>query len=254
MKKIVFVFNIFLLVALSSCVGLPVRHTHTIEPYPTVPQKIIGAPEILRHDIYHEVAPGETVWRISKMYQVEIENIVKANSLKDAAVLEKGQRLFVPNAAPLRSVIPLDPSRKWDYIIIHHSATDVGNALNFDNAHKKRRWKGLGYHFVIDNGSSGKLDGQIEVSPRWIHQEDGAHCKANGMNYKGIGVCLVGNFSEDRVTPKQMEALIFLVNELKKYYHIPHFHILGHGQVKGATTECPGTKFPWSEFRRRLNP
>lgn len=258
MKKIIFVFNIFLLAFfLSSCAGPPVKETsvlHTIEPYPAIPEKIVTVPEAMRGDVYHEVAPGETVWRISKMYDVEIEDIVTANKLRDADKLEKGQILHIPRAAPLRSVIPLYPSRKWDYIIIHHSATDVGNALRFDFAHKRRRWKGLGYHFVIDNGTSGKQDGQIEISPRWIHQDDGAHCKADGMNYRGIGICLVGNFSEDKVSPKQMQSLVYLVNVLKEYYRVPNSRILGHGQVKGACTECPGTRFPWAEFRRRLNP
>ncbi len=258
MKRI----NVFPIIVLalifSSCARVPVRPTqgiHTIEPYPTIPGKIVTAPgEITRMTVYHEVAPGETVWRISKMYDVDMSDVINANSLRDADVLEKGQKLVIPNAAPIMAVIPMWPSRKWDYIIIHHSATDVGNALNFDKAHIKRRWKGLGYHFVIDNGTAGKKDGQIEVSPRWLHQENGAHCKANEMNYNGIGVCLVGNFSEDRVTPRQMESLVFLVNKLKDYYNIPNSNILGHGQVKGACTECPGTKFPWGEFRNRLNP
>lgn len=257
MEKRYLLLSIFLLIALSSCARTPVRHPviPSIEPYPTIPEKVIASPEILRKDVYHEVGPGETVWRISKMYDVEIEDIVIANDLRDITKLEKGQKLFIPDAAPLRSVIPLYPSRKWDYIIIHHSATDVGNALSFDYVHsKKRRWKGLGYHFVIDNGTSGKKDGHIEVSPRWIHQENGAHCKVDSMNYKGIGVCLVGNFNEDRVTPKQMESLIFLVNTLKDYYQIPDSHILGHGQVKGASTDCPGKEFPWGEFLSRLSP
>lgn len=250
-KRIFLLLNIFLVMTLASCARAPVR---TAEPYPGIPEAIITRPEVMRMDVIHEVAPGETVWRISKMYDVRIEDIVKANKLRDVDVLEKGQRLFIPNAAPLRSVIPLYPSRKWDYIIIHHSATDVGNALDFDYAHQNRRWKGLGYHFVIDNGTAGKEDGQIEVSPRWLHQEDGAHCRANSMNERGIGVCLVGNFSVDKVTPRQMESLVFLVNKLKDYYDIPNSRILGHGQVRGASTECPGTRFPWSEFRRRLNP
>jgi N-acetyl-anhydromuramyl-L-alanine amidase AmpD len=188
------------------------------------------------------------------MYDVEEKDIVNANRLKDADTLEKGQRLLIPNAAPLRSVIPLYPSRKWDYIIIHHSATDVGNALDFDYVHTMKQWKGLGYHFVIDNGTAGKKDGHIEVAPRWIHQEDGAHCKADGMNYKGIGICLVGNFSVERVTSAQIESLLYLANVLKDYYNIPNSHILGHGQVKDAITECPGKYFPWDEFRSRLNP
>lgn len=258
MKKMSIVPIIILALTLASCARAPVRPTHgihTIEPYPTIPGKIITAPpEIARITVYHEVAPGETVWRISKMYDVEMNDIVRANTLRDATVLEKGQRLIIPNAAPIRAVIPLYPSRKWDYIIIHHSATDVGSALNFDNAHRRRRWKGLGYHFVIDNGTAGKQDGQIEVSPRWLHQENGAHCKADSMNYRGIGICLVGNFSDGRVSSNQMESLVYLVNELKDYYSIPNSHILGHGQVKGASTECPGTRFPWSDFRNRLNP
>ncbi|MBU4311209.1 MAG: N-acetylmuramoyl-L-alanine amidase [Candidatus Omnitrophica bacterium] len=258
MKRINALPIIVLALVLSSCARAPVRPTqgiHTIEPYPTIPGKIVTAPgEITRMTVYHEVAPGETVWRISKMYDVEISDIVSANSLRNADVLEKGQKLVIPNAAPIMAVIPMWPSRKWDYIIVHHSATDVGNALNFDKAHIKKRWKGLGYHFVIDNGTAGKKDGQIEVAPRWLHQEDGAHCKANEMNYRGIGICLVGNFSEDRVTPRQMESLVFLVNKLKDYYNIPNSNILGHGQVRGASTECPGTKFPWGEFRNRLNP
>jgi LysM repeat protein len=257
MKRINFLFYIFIVMSLASCARVPLRDIHPspMEPASIIPTEIVTAPVTLpRADIYHEVAPGETLWRISKMYDVEIEDIVRANSLSDASMLEKGQSLLIPNAAPLRSIIPLYPSRKWDYIIIHHSATDIGNELRFDYMHTNRRWKGLGYHFVIDNGTSGKSDGQIEVSPRWIHQEDGAHCKADGMNYRGIGVCLVGNFNFDRVTSRQMDALVSLVGSLKDYYDIPDSHILGHGQVRGARTDCPGKNFPWAEFRRRLKP
>jgi len=243
---------------LTSCARAPVRYpvVHSIEPYTTsVDGTLVGQSfDIIRSDILHEVGPGETVWRISKMYDVSEDDVVRANSLRDRNKLEKGQKLLIPDAAPLRVVIPMPESRKWKYIIIHHSATDVGNALRFDYAHSKhRRWKGLGYHFVIDNGTSGKKDGQIEISPRWLHKENGAHCKANGMNYKGVGVCLVGNFSEDKVSYKQMRSLVFLVDELKKHYNIPNSRILGHGQVKGASTECPGKKFPWKEFWRNLN-
>ena len=42
----------------------------------------------LRQDVSHTVAPGETLWRISKMYDVGIEDIARANSLKDISRLE----------------------------------------------------------------------------------------------------------------------------------------------------------------------
>ena len=207
----------------------------------------------IRSDVIHTVAPLETVWRISKMYDVSMQDIIRANRLRNASSLEKGQRLVIPNAAPIRPIIPLYPSYKWKYIIIHHSATEAGNALAFDNSHHRRGFtSGLGYHFVIDNGTSGKTNGQIEVSPRWIKQQNGAHCKANRMNPRSIGVCLVGNFSKTRVNSKQLDALVYLVDKLKRYYKIPIKNIVGHGHVHGAQTACPGSNFPWREFRRRL--
>lgn len=244
-----------ILVFLSSCARAPVRDImpSATYPLPTLPERVATSPEAMRSDVIHEVAPGETVWRIGQMYDVSIKDIATINNLADITKLEKGQKLLIPNAASLRSVIPLYPTNMWGYIIIHHSATDVGNALTFDYVHsKKRKWSGLGYHFVIDNGTSDKKDGHIEVSPRWLHQDYGAHCKADGMNYKGIGICLVGNFDNEYVSSAQMESLMYLVNILKKYYNIPDSHIMGHGQVPGAVTDCPGKNFPWEEFRSRI--
>lgn len=234
---------------LSSCATAPVKPpiAPTKEIYPQI------STPVLRQDVFHAAAPGETLWRISKMYDVRIEDIMRANNLTKPEELEMGQRLFIPQAAPIRPVIALYRSNKWKYIIIHHSATDDGNALDFNELHKRKGWEGIGYDFVIDNGTNGKLNGQIEVSPRWIKQEDGAHCKASDMNSKGIGICLVGNFSKENLSEKQIDSLVYLVNILRKYYKIPQNHIMGHGQVPGAKTECPGKYFPWKQFYNKLN-
>jgi len=186
------------------------------------------------------------------MYDVNMQDIMKANNLASKEQLERGQRLLIPNAAPVRPVIALYPSSKWKYIIIHHSATDSGNANSLYDLHNRRGFSGLGYDFIIDNGTGSKQDGQIEVSGRWVKQIDGAHCLAGGMNHQGIGICLVGNFSRERVSSKQLDSLVYLVNLLRKYYGIPQEKILGHGQVPGAATECPGLRFPWDEFKSRL--
>jgi LysM repeat protein len=241
-EKRYFLGLLFFCLLLNSCVSIPRQPSGPFEVYPKIPSPVI------RQDIFHTVSPGETLWRISKMYDVRMEDIIRANNLKSPQSLERGQVLLIPKAAPLRPVIPLFPSNKWKYIIIHHSATDIGNGLSIFDLHIRRGFQGTGYHFVIDNGTEGKLDGQIEATPRWINQSDGAHCRASGMNYKGIGICLVGNFSKERVSQKQLESLVYLVNILRNYYHIPLKNILGHGQVPGARTECPGKNFPWNEF------
>jgi len=43
--------------------------------------------------------------------------------------------------------------RPWRYIVIHHMASSRGSAGIIHRLHRKRGYDGLGYHFVIGNGS-----------------------------------------------------------------------------------------------------
>jgi len=225
-------------------------------PLPDSSSRVIeqgGTASGLRQTTTHEVAPLETIWRLSKMYDVSTEAIYAANSLKPGDVIHPGQQLIIPNAKALRNVIPLYPNSCWKYIVIHHTATDVGKAFSIHRSHLDRGfWNGLGYHFLIDNGTLGKGDGQIEAAPRWIKQQSGAHCNAGGMNEKGIGVALVGNFSVETPTAKQMESLIYLVKTLCRYYHIAPGNIIGHRDAPGANTECPGQRLPLAVVRQSV--
>ena len=187
------------------------------------------------------------------MYGVGQDEIIKANGLKDPSAVSVGQKLLIPKVSEIRPIIPVYNVRPWSYIVIHHSATHEGNALTIDQLHYRRGFgNGLGYHFLIDNGTLGKEEGQIEVGPRWIKQENGAHANASGMNENGIGICLIGNFSENYVPKKQFNSLVFLVNALRKHYQISLDHIIRHRDVPGKHTECPGNYFPWEEFKRQL--
>ena len=246
----------------SSCATIPpstVIIPSAVVP-PSVPTTKLPAlsvsqphPADLHPDVIHVIAPGETLGMLSKMYDVPVNTIVSGNHLKEGALLLPGRSLVIPRAAPLRSVVTIFPNRKWKYIIIHHSATIRGDSLAFNGAHLQRGFSGgVGYDFVIDNGTLSKVDGEIEMTPRWIKQQDGSHCKASHMNKKAIGICLVGNFDEGKVSEPQMTSLVYLLNTLRHYYKIPVRKIMGHGQVRGADTDCPGKKFPWQEFKRRL--
>lgn len=247
-RKSYFLIFLLLTIFLTSCARALVKPTPIVE-YDVYMKEPLP---VLRQDVFHVVGPGETLWRIAKMYDVTVDDVMRANHLKDSAELKMGQRLLIEGASPIKPVIPLYSSNKWKYIIIHHSATDEGSALSFDKYHRSRGWENLGYHFVIDNGSYGKQDGQIEVSPRWIKRQNGSHCKAGRMNCRAIGICLVGNFNTEKVSDKQMSSLVYLVAILKKHYDVPIRNIMGHGQVKGAKTECPGNNFPWDSFYSKL--
>ena len=148
-----------------------------------------------------------------------------------------------------RDWAPPVPARAWKYVVVHHSATAGGGAAAFDRMHKAKGWDGLGYDFVIGNGTD-TADGQVEVGFRWKQQITGAHAKTadNRYNEYGIGICLVGNFDVDRPTPAQMQSLAKLVAYLTRTYRITPDNVIGHRDTK--STECPG-KFMNVEIVRR---
>ena len=112
-----------MLLALTLCARAPVRSLSPLHmPVKEICPEIVHP--VIRHDICYTVAPGETLWRLSKMYDVTIEDIMRANNLKGRDTLEMGQRVFIPQAAPLKPVVHLYPTNKWKYIIIYNSATD----------------------------------------------------------------------------------------------------------------------------------
>lgn len=132
--------------------------------------------------------------------------------------------------------------RPWKYIVIHHSATESGNARRFNQMHRKRGWDELGYHFVITNGSGGQ-NGQVEVGPRWTKQKWGAHCgntPNNEYNNYGIGICLVGDFGKNLPSDSQLASMNRLVTYLMNTYQIPPHRVIGHRDAPGAKTACPG--------------
>jgi N-acetylmuramoyl-L-alanine amidase len=154
-----------------------------------------------------------------------------------------------------RAWMPTSSERSWSAIVVHHSATETGNMALFDKEHKNNGWDGVGYDFVIGNGSDSG-DGQIEVTYRWKDQVTGAHCKTpdNWANENGIGICLVGNFNDRQPTQKQIQSLVSLTNFLQKRYGIPQSMIYGHGTTPGAhATDCPGRLFPMSKFKSMLS-
>ncbi|MBN1765159.1 MAG: N-acetylmuramoyl-L-alanine amidase [Sedimentisphaerales bacterium] len=151
----------------------------------------------------------------------------------------------------------LENKKRWEGIIIHHSADEFGDAAIYDRVHRKRGWDSLGYHFVINNGNGSldKKDGMVEVGTRWRQQIKGAHCRVNPnddnyWNEHTIGICLVGNFEQHPPSEAQWQSLVKLLRFLQLRYQIPLDKIITHRDVK--VTKCPGKYFTLSELHQRL--
>jgi len=173
----------------------------------------------------------------------------------DTPSLDETNRSSETMDVPGSWVPPSSIERDWQAIVIHHSATETGNAAIFDRWHKEERhWDGIGYDFVIGNGTDSG-NGQVEVTFRWRRQITGAHCKTPGnwANEKAVGICLVGNFDYQRPTERQIESLVRLVRFLQMRYDIPQSRIYGHNSTPGArVTDCPGRNFPLAGLKSML--
>jgi hypothetical protein len=167
----------------------------------------------------------------------------------------------VPQESEVSPVTPItkdDPwkpdtaARDWKYIVLHHTASEQGDVAGIHESHLKNKdkngkpWLGIGYHFVIGNGK-GMTDGEIEPTFRWKKQMQGAHAGVADYNQHGIGIVMVGNFTDLPPTMAQVAAVKRLVRFLTREYEIDVAQVVGHGDVKA--TECPGAHFPMSEIR-----
>lgn len=131
--------------------------------------------------------------------------------------------------------------RKTTRIIVHHTAGGDVPAANIHAGHLRRGWSGFGYHYMI------RQNGAIERG-RPEHTR-GAH--AGAANVDSIGIALTGNFERTTPAQAQMDALVWLIGNIRQR-HNADLPVIGHSAV--MATACPGKLFPWSELHQRLRP
>ena len=54
----------------------------------------LPSPSAVPHDVFHEVGPSETLWRICSIYNVDMATIMRVNNLVDPKQIKKGQKLY----------------------------------------------------------------------------------------------------------------------------------------------------------------
>ncbi|MFH2139121.1 MAG: peptidoglycan DD-metalloendopeptidase family protein [Candidatus Omnitrophota bacterium] len=53
--------------------------------------------------IYHTLKRGETLWKISRLYAVDLSRLVEFNNIPDATKVRTGQKIFIPDSLRLFS-------------------------------------------------------------------------------------------------------------------------------------------------------
>ncbi len=134
---------------------------------------------------------------------------------------------------------------KWSYLIVHHTGAEEKDAAQVRNYHLSLGWRDVGYHFLIER--------EGRVVPGRSLALPGAHCTASGMNTKGIGIALLGNLNNHPPLAAQEKTLLNLLRELKERFSIPVAQVLGHQEVPGAATACPGRYLAMTSLRATLS-
>lgn len=102
-------YLIVLVSLITGCSTVPKKEGPS--PLPQPPAPVVEKPQ----GIYHKVAKQESLWRIAKTYGVSLDEIVRANNIPNAAVIEENQLVFVPGATEALKVVVLDkPDTKPD--------------------------------------------------------------------------------------------------------------------------------------------
>lgn len=66
-------------------------------PHPTIPSVVRPPPGMAGS--YHKVQRQETLWRISKNYNVDLDELIRINHIPDVSSIEVGQLIFIPKPA-----------------------------------------------------------------------------------------------------------------------------------------------------------
>lgn len=64
----------------------------------------------ISHGVYHTIEKGQTLWRIAKTYDVDIQDVAEFNDITDVTQIKQGQKLFIPGASQVLNVEPYRPS------------------------------------------------------------------------------------------------------------------------------------------------
>lgn len=112
MKKLL---KLSLIICISLNVGCSARKTTYSVPALKSPPIIKTAAK----GFYHSVKKGETFWRISRIYSVEMEDLEEFNQISNTCKIEVGQKIFVPDSLrrskKIKQPLSSEASFVWPY-------------------------------------------------------------------------------------------------------------------------------------------
>lgn len=126
-----------------------------------------------------------------------------------------------------------------EFIVLHH--TDAPSATTWEAVARyhtaSNKWNKIAYHLGIRD-----YGGRCIVSLLNTPETRSYHAHTEGNN-RGLAICVAGRKQTDSVTPAELDALIRAVSVTRRWATwIDLLPVVGHGDVPGNDTSCPGDK------------
>lgn len=124
---------------------------------------------------------------------------------------------------------------KTTKVIVHHTAinADTTSILGIYDYHTKENgWNCVAYHYMIMNSIIYKLHNDEDRTPH-----------AYGANDNAISVCMQADYNVRYPTLSEYWQVSSIVTRLCGRYNLSCDDVLGHGELDGNSTDCPGVHF-----------
>lgn len=155
-------------------------------------------------------------------------------------------RSFIDHPSPNHDARSQDQA--VDLVILHYTGMETGAAALHrlcDPAAK------VSAHYLIEE--DGRIFRLVDESRRAWHAGVSCWRGARDINARSIGIELVNPGHEWGPRPyplTQIDALIALLDDLRRRHDLPAHHIVGHSDVAPQRKDDPGEWFPWDRLAR----
>jgi len=113
--------------------------------------------------VYYYVKGGDTLWSVSKLYDVEIDALVSANKLDDSRDIQRGQRLLIPGTAERQEV----PRRSFSKEFF--SWPLKGSVVSYYGSKMDRtKNKGIDIHAAEGSSVKASRSGKVVFCDEWL--------------------------------------------------------------------------------------
>lgn len=144
-----------------------------------------------------------------------------------------------------RVASPNFDERRPNLVIIHHTTnTTLEQALHTLTAPQRK----VSAHYLI--GRDGRIVQLVDESARAWHAGKSWWGGLTDVNSASLGIEL-DNTGSEAFADAQIDALLALLDDIRRRYNIPAANFIAHADVAPARKDDPSALFPWARLAER---